>query len=142
LIFSKKQYIKYIDNPTYIFKSDSFFVSSKEKIMAGYSSFTVLRKLQNDEKFRKAQFRYELQKKKEKFLEGALGGLSGYDFPDLTNQEMQVIKDQIRINLRQDKVNSRRNSLFLFIIAAIVVFCLMIMYAQEIEERVNLRQIL
>ena len=110
--------------------------------MAGYSSFTVLRKIQNDEKYRKAQFRHELQKKKEKFLEGALGGLSGYHFPNLSNQEIEVVKDQIKANLKQDEMKSRMNSLFIFIIAAMTVLFFMAMYAQEIENRVNLQQIL
>lgn len=110
--------------------------------MAGYSSFTVLRKIQNHEKYRKAQIRHELQKKKEKLLEGALGGLSGYNFPNLTDQEIEEVKGQIKINLKEESIKMRKNSLVLFLIATVTVLFFMIMYAQEIEARVNVQQIL
>ena len=93
-------------------------------------------------KFRKGQIRYEIQKRKEQLLSKDRKEFSGYRFPKLTNQEIELVKDQIRIHLKQERSKDRINSIIMFAFATLIVLFFMAMYANEIEQRVNFTNLL
>lgn len=107
-----------------------------------WGALNSLIKKQNNDKYRKAHIRHELQKRKEKYLQNAYGGLSGYNFPDLSDQEIEMIKGEIRASLKQDEIKNRINSLIIFILVSIAVLYAILMYMQEVERRFNWDQII
>jgi len=92
-------------------------VSLKEKIMDGWGSLTMLIKRQNAEKYRKADLRYELQKRKESYITDK-ESQDEFDFPQLSRSEMNEIKEDIRKKIRTDKLKSSIR----YILAAIAAF--------------------
>ncbi len=87
--------------------------------MDGWGSLTMLIKRQNAEKYRKAQLRYELQKKKEDFLSNQ-GHTNEFDFPEVSKLEMEKIKENIRADFRKQRIKNRLISAFILI--GVIVF--------------------
>ena len=102
--------------------------------MDGWGSLTMLLKRQNADKYRKAQLRHELQKKRESFLSNQKVD-SGLDLPELTRDQMERIKQEIRSNLRKQQINSRLISILIFILVVILVGSLFLFYMGEMETR-------
>ena len=92
--------------------------------MDGWSSLTTLIKRQNAEKHRKAKLRYDLQKKKEGFLTNDETEFE-FDFPKISQFEMERVKAKIRADLRKQRIKNRFISL-LILIAVITFFAWLI----------------
>ena len=102
--------------------------------MDGWGSLTMLMKRQNADKYRKARLRHQLQKKKESFLSNQ-NDHSETDFPEISRAQMELIKQEIRSNLRKQRINSRLISVLIFVLVVILVGSLFLFYMQEIETR-------
>jgi len=87
--------------------------------MDGWGSLTLFIKRQNAEKYRKAKSRYDLQKKKEGFLSND-GTQSEFDFPEISDFEMEKVKAEIRARMKKDRIKNRIISLF--ILMAVIAF--------------------
>ena len=90
-----------------MFHKDSkiILVSLKEKIMDGWGSLTMLIKRQNAEKYRKADLRYKLQKRKEEYVHDAYDkDGKALDFPEVSQAEMEKIKKEIRREMKAQKI--------------------------------------
>ena len=72
--------------------------------MDGWGSLTMLIKRQNAAKNRKNELKYQLQKNKESYLKNK--GKNDFDFPELSNSEMTILKQQIRKNLKKEKIKN------------------------------------
>mgnify|MGYP001950925005 CR=1 FL=1 len=94
-------------------------MTNKEKIMDGWGSLTMLLKRQNSDKYRKAQLRHELQKKKENFLSNQESATE-FDFPKVSDVEMERIKADIRADFRKQRIKNRIISVFILI--AVIMF--------------------
>lgn len=82
--------------------------------MDGWGALTMLIKRQNADKYRKAEMRRELKKRKEDFLKNK-GTASEFDFPELSKDEMGTIKAEIRSKMRKERIRNNILSFFLFI---------------------------
>lgn len=102
--------------------------------MDGWGALTMLLKRQNADKYRKAQLRHELQKKRESFLSNQKVN-SDVNFPEITRDQMEMIKQEIRSNLRKQRINSRLISALIFILVVILVGSLFLFYMEEMETR-------
>lgn len=74
--------------------------------MDGWGSLTMLIKRQNSEKYRKAKSRYDRQKKKEGFLTNDRKE-SQFDFPQVSEFELERIKGEIRADYRKRRIKNR-----------------------------------
>ena len=96
--------------------------------MDGWGSLTMLLKRQNANKYRKAQLRYDLQKKKEAFLSNQKSN-SEFDFPELSTVEMEKLKKEIRSKIRREKIKNKIISLLILI--AVIVLLIWIIQAKN-----------
>lgn len=81
--------------------------------MDGWGALTMLIKRQNADKYRKAGLRQELKKRKEEFLTHQTV-TPEFDFPELSKDEMGVIKAEIRSKMKKEKIRSTIFSLLIF----------------------------
>jgi uncharacterized membrane protein (DUF106 family) len=71
--------------------------------MDGWGSLTMLIKRQEADKFRKAGLRSKLKSLKEGYL-NAHESKEEFDFPEISSVEMKILKDQIRKDLRKERI--------------------------------------
>jgi hypothetical protein len=69
----------------------------------------MLIKRQNASKYRKAELRHELQKRKENLLKNAYDHSDRLDFPEISPHQMNVLKQEIRDNLKRERRRSIRS---------------------------------
>ena len=79
-----------------------------------WGALTILIKKQNANKYRKARSRYDRQKKKEGFLTND-GTESEFDFPEVSELEMERIKAEIRADFREQRLKNRIVSFFIWV---------------------------
>jgi transcription initiation factor IIF auxiliary subunit len=94
--------------------------------MDGWGSLTMLIKRQNASKYRKAELRYELQKRKESYVKDAYDMDQTLEFPELSAHEMNVLKQEIRTKLKKER---RRNLLSYLLVITLILLFAFIMYA-------------
>lgn len=93
--------------------------------MDGWGSLTMLIKRQNANKYRKSELRYELQKKKESYLKDAYNTRESFEFPEISLDEMIVLKEEIRAKLKRDKI---KNILSYIVVVGLIFMFFMLLY--------------
>jgi len=93
--------------------------------MDGWGSLTMLMRRQNADKYRKAKLRYELQKRKEDFLTNKAAA-SEFDFPELSKDEMDHVKDTIRSKMKREKILANITSLLIFVATCLLIVWLIL----------------
>ncbi len=75
--------------------------------MDGWGALTMLIKRQNAAKYRKAELRYKLQKKKEGFVHDAYDkDGEEFEFPKFSKLQMDTFKKEVRTEIRQQQLRS------------------------------------
>lgn len=68
-----------------------------------WGALTILTRKQNNAKYRKAELRHELQKKKEQFLKDHPTDLkTELEFPEVSKQQLELIKKEIRRKAKRE----------------------------------------
>ena len=95
--------------------------------MDGWGSLTILIKRQNAAKYRKAELRYELQKKRESYVKDAYDSSEELEFPEISSHEMNVLKREIQEKLKRE----RRKNIYSYglAIGLIVLFLVVVILA-------------
>lgn len=89
--------------------------------MDGWGSLTMLIKRQNSDKNRKAELKYQLQKRKESFVKDAYDKEGDeFDFPEISKHQMELLKKEIRRDIRNQRLRSILS--YLIVTLAIVIF--------------------
>ncbi len=73
--------------------------------MDGWGSLTMLIKRQEADKFRKAELRARLKSQKENYLH-TREQKDEFDFPEISPQEMKILKEKIRKDLKKQRIKS------------------------------------
>tara|TARA_R110002073_G_scaffold8207_1_gene45707 strand:+ start:145402 stop:145692 length:291 start_codon:yes stop_codon:yes gene_type:complete len=71
--------------------------------MDGWGALTMLIKRQEATKWRKAELRHQLQKRKEALIHKRTDQ-NEFNFPELSNSEMRKVKDQIRRDFKKERI--------------------------------------
>ncbi len=95
--------------------------------MEGWGSLTMLIKRQEADKFLKAQMRSKLKSQRELYLH-TNEAEGEFDFPKISSIEMKRIKDQIRKDLRKEKI---KNVLYYFVSFLIVFSVIVYIYLRK-----------
>ena len=98
--------------------------------MDGYGALSMLIKRQNADKNRKTKFRYELQKKREELLTTEIIEDS-FSFPQLSEFEIKIKKDQIRAQIRKDKIRNNFISGLMFMASCLFVVWLIVAHTNK-----------
>lgn len=89
--------------------------------MDGWGSLTMLIKRQNADKYRKAELRYKLQKKKEGFVHDAYDRDGNeFEFPEFSKAEMEAFKKEIRTEIKKQRL--RNLGTYFLVIILIISF--------------------
>ena len=81
--------------------------------MDGWGSLTMLIKRQEAAKNRKAKLKFDFQKRKESYLKDNLG--LELEFPNVTKDEMRIIKQDIRAKYKRKRIKNILLNIFLLI---------------------------
>lgn len=81
--------------------------------MDGWGSLTMLIKRQEAAKNRKAKLKFDLQKRKESYLKDNSG--LELEFPNVTKDEMRIIKQDIRAKYKRKRIKNILLNIFLLI---------------------------
>ena len=94
--------------------------------MDGWGSLTMLIKRQNAEKYRKADLRYKLQKRKESHVSDKESE-DEFDFPKLSKLEMMRIKENIRKRAKAERLKS----IISYVLAFLIICYLFMSYLRD-----------
>ena len=98
--------------------------------MDGWGSLTMLIKRQNAAKYRKAELRHELQKKRESYVKDAYNSSEEFEFPEISQHKMNVLKKEIQEKLKRE----RRKNIYSYglAIGLIVLFLVVVILALKL----------
>ena len=85
-----------------------------------FGAITSLIKKQEAAKYRKATWKYELQKRRENLLKGK--PTQKLEFLEISNTEMKILKEKIRKKYKADKIKNAIISILLFTLVAAVFY--------------------
>ena len=89
--------------------------------MDGWGALTMLIKRQNAAKYRKAELRHKLQKKKEGFVHDAYDKEGNeFAFPEFTETQMNSFKKEVRTEIRRERLKSI--AVYFLVISLIIAF--------------------
>ncbi len=90
--------------------------------MDGWGSLTMLIKRQQAAKNRKSELRFQLQKRKESFLSSK--NINEFEFPAISNSEMKTLKQQIRKDLKKERIKNLIINLILLLCSIAFIYYL------------------